>query len=100
MKIEAELVLLESSNMKKFLNTLGTLIFIISYLDGIYVGGYLMFIKPITTCITAFDLGTLTGAMIGWSIVKCVFAGSVCGIIVYFGYLACILLRHLADTWR
>ena len=86
--------------MKKFLNTLGTLIFIISSLGGIYVGGYLTFIKPITTCITAFDLGTLTGAMIGWAIVKCLFAGSVCGIIVYLGYLACILLKHLADTWR
>ena len=83
--------------MKNFLYALSIFIFIVSIVDGIYVGGYLMFIKPIVTCITAFDLGTLTSAMIGWSIVKCIFAGTVSGIIIYLGYIACVLLRHFAD---
>ena len=83
--------------MKRFLNILGISIFIVSILNGAYVGGFLMFIKPIITCITAFDLGTLTGTMIGWSIVKCVFAGTVSGIIIYLGYIACVLLCHFAD---
>lgn len=83
--------------MKKICGILKYVVLIGSLIAGLYVGGYLMFIKPIVTCITAFDLGALTGAMIGWSIVKCIFAGTVSGIIIYLGYIACVLLCHFAD---
>lgn len=38
---------------------------------GIYAGGWLLFIKPIITVCAAYDAGTLTGSMIGWTIIKC-----------------------------
>lgn len=37
---------------------------------GIYAGGWLLFIKPIITVCAAYDAGTLTGSMIGWTIIK------------------------------
>lgn len=37
---------------------------------GIYAGGWLLFIKPIITVCAAYDVGTLTGSMIGWTIIK------------------------------
>ena len=49
---------------------------------GIYVGLWLMFIKPILGCCTAYDLGMLTGHMIGITIIKCLFATPVANIIV------------------
>lgn len=38
---------------------------------GIYTGGWLLFIKPIIAVCAAYDAGTLTGSMIGWTIIKC-----------------------------
>lgn len=38
---------------------------------SIYTGGWLLFIKPIIAVCTAYDAGTLTGSMIGWTIIKC-----------------------------
>lgn len=38
---------------------------------GIYAGGWLLFIKPIIVVCAAYDAGTLTGSMIGWTIIKC-----------------------------
>lgn len=38
---------------------------------GIYAGGWLLFIKPIITVCAAYDAGTLTSSMIGWTIIKC-----------------------------
>lgn len=37
----------------------------------IYTGGWLLFIKPIIAVCAAYDAGTLTGSMIGWTIIKC-----------------------------
>jgi hypothetical protein len=44
---------------------------IIGIILGIYVGGWLLFIKPIVVACAAYDAGTLTGSMIGWTIIKC-----------------------------
>ena len=57
--------------MKHFL---GWLIGIGGMILGIYVGVWLLFIKPILVCCNAFDLVTLTGSMIGITIIKCIFA--------------------------
>lgn len=37
----------------------------------IIVGAWLLFIKPIIAVCAAYDAGTLTGSMIGWTIIKC-----------------------------
>ncbi len=39
---------------------------------ALYVGVWLMFLKPIIDCCVAFDAGTLTGTMIGCSLAKCI----------------------------
>ena len=52
---------------------------------GLYVGGWLMFIQPIIEACKAFDAGTLTGLIVGTTVRKCVFAGTVGGVIVWIG---------------
>lgn len=51
------------------------ILFWISIIGGIvlsiYVGGWLLFIKPIVALCAAYDVGTLTGSIIGWTIFEC-----------------------------
>lgn len=56
---------------------------IIGIVLSIYTGGWLLFIKPIIAVCTAYDAETLTGSMIGWTIIKClVFAPIVAKVIM------------------
>ena len=64
---------------------MGWIIFVASIIGGIYVGGWLMFIQPIIEACKHFDAGTLTGLIVGATILKCIFAGAVGGIIVHIG---------------
>lgn len=41
-----------------------------------------MFFKPILGCCTAYDLGMLTGHMVGITIIKCILAAPVANIII------------------
>lgn len=66
-------------------NIIGNLIIIAGILCGLYVGGWLMFIQPIIEVCKAFDVGTLTGLMVGITVLKCIFASTVGGIIAYVG---------------
>ena len=77
--------------MKSFI---GKLIIIISLLMGLYVGGWLMFIKPIIEMCKAFDAGTLTGLMIGITAIKCIFAATVGCIIYYIGIFIVYLFTN------
>ena len=63
-------------------------------IGGLYVGGYLMFIKPIFECLTAYDAGLLTGAMIGITLLKCLFAGTVGCLIAYAGYFLALVFVY------
>lgn len=74
-------------------NIISIIIAIIGIALGIYVGGWLMFIKPIIACCTALDAGTLTAAMVGWTIVKCIFASAVGTIIAYIGIVIASLIN-------
>lgn len=58
-----------------------------------YVGGWLMFLKPIFN-ITALLMGdiVLTNVQVVLEIIKIIFAGSVIGIIVYIATLIYILI--------
>lgn len=58
---------------------------IIGIVTGLYVGGWLMFIQPILEVCRCFDAGTLTGTIIGVTILKCVFSGAVGSIIAWLG---------------
>ena len=67
------------------LGVIGLLTIIISILSGLYVGGWLMFIQPIREACVAFDVGTLTGVIVGETILKCFFASTVGTLITYIG---------------
>ena len=64
---------------------IGWLVFIGSIVGGLYVSGWLMFIQPIIEACKAFDAGTLTGLLVGTTVLKCLFASLVGWIIVYVG---------------
>jgi hypothetical protein len=64
---------------------IGWIVLIGSVVCGVYVGGWLMFIQPIIEACKAFDAGTLTGLIVGTTVLKCIFASTVGGIIVWIG---------------
>ena len=51
--------------------TLFWTVIIVGIALSIYAGGWLLFIKPVIVVCAAYDAGTLTGSMIGWTIIKC-----------------------------
>ena len=63
----------------------GWIVLVGSVLCGLYVGGWLMFIKPILDVCNAFDAGTITGLLIGTAVLKCLFASVAGWLIVYVG---------------
>ena len=63
----------------------GFTVLIGSMVLGAYVGGWLMFVRPILDACKAFDAGTLTGLMVGTTVLKCIFAGTIGGLIIYIG---------------
>ena len=64
---------------------IGWVVFIGSIVLGAYVGGWLMFIQPIIEACKAFDAGTLTGLIVGTTVLKCIFASTVGALIVWIG---------------
>ena len=80
---------------------IGWVVLIGSVVGGVYVGGWLMFIQPIIEACKAFDAGTLTGLMVGTTVLKCIFASTVGGFIVYIGVtISKILLESCNKTRR
>lgn len=61
----------------------GVLIMVSGVFSGLYIGGWLLFLKPILLTIAAFDTGILTGMIIFSTIIKCIFAGAVGTLIFY-----------------
>lgn len=59
-----------------------------------------MFIQPIISACTAFDAGLLTGLIVGMTILKCMFASLVGGIIAYIGIFVGGLLISFGDNSR
>lgn len=73
---------------------MGWIVFIGSIVLGAYVGGWLMFIQPIIEACKAFDAGTLTGLIVGTTVLKCIFASTVGALIVWIGSsIATILFK-------
>jgi hypothetical protein len=63
---------------KEYLKLILAIIFIVAgIVGGIYVGLWLMFIKSIMAACAAFDAGCLTATLVGITVLKCVFAGTV-----------------------
>ena len=79
-------------NKWKIQGTIALIIWVFGVISSLYVGGWLMFIKPIIACCAAFDAGTLTGMMIGISVLKCIFGSFVGGIIFLICHVIAMLL--------
>lgn len=74
-------------------NILAVIVFILGVVLAGYTGGWLLFIKPIIDCCKAFDAGSLTGLMVGITVLKCVFASAVASIIIW----ACSVIAALLN---
>ena len=83
--------------MKKIISIIGSIIFVGSIVIALYVGGWSMFIQPILEACRHFDAGTLTGVIIGTTVLKCVFASAVGSIIVYIGALIASVFKAVAN---
>lgn len=86
--------------MEKVRKFLAVVSFIAGVLGGAYVGGWLMFIQPIMTACKAYDAGTLTGTIIGVTVLKCIFAGVVFAVVFYIGYILCLALLGIGKRRR
>lgn len=71
----------------KIKSFLSIVIFICAIIIAGYVGIWSMFIQPIIGCCQAYDTNTLTGTMIGITIIKCIFASTISSIIFYVGLI-------------
>lgn len=73
---------------------LAILIFVGGFISAVYFGLWIMFIKAIMVACAAFDAGTLTATLVGWTIIKCLLATTVAGLILTItGGIAKALLK-------
>ena len=84
--------------MKKITGAIHWLIFAAGVIAGLYVGGWLMFIQPIIEACKHFDAGTLTGVIIGTTVLKCVFASAVCGVIIWVCSVIAAIVAAVVET--
>lgn len=79
--------------MKNGIRTiLAILVFAVGLILAVYFGLWVMFIKPIMAACAAFDAGTLTGVIIGKTILKCIFASAAASVILtVFAWIAKII---------
>lgn len=75
-------------------NFIGVVAIFISCILGLYVGGWLMFLKPIIYFVAAFNTGTLTWISVILSIVKIILALPICGAIAYIGVIVALAIRE------
>ena len=67
--------------MKGLIKTsLGVLIIVISFMEGIVLGGWFLFLDPIITCINSFSI-----RLVILAIAKCIIAIPVCKMIIKIG---------------
>jgi hypothetical protein len=64
---------------------IGIFFTIVGIIIGLYVGGWLMFIHPIISACKALDSHTLTGYLVGITLLKCIFASVVGSVIALIG---------------
>lgn len=64
-------------------NILALIVFALGVILAAYTGGWVLFIKPIIEACKALDSGNLTALTVGVTVIKCVFAGTVAGLIIW-----------------
>lgn len=74
---------------------LSAAIYFTGFIVSLYVGGWIMFLKPVRHTIAAYTLGTLTLSQLLVAVVKCVSSMTVAGLIWCLGYMAS---NHIYDS--
>lgn len=84
--------------MKKFSSAIHWIVFIIGIIVSLYVGGWVMFIQPIMDACKHFDAGTLTGAIIGATVLKCIFATTVSSLLIWLSSFISAIVATVVDS--
>ena len=71
----------------KVRTVLGVLIMVVGFAIAGYIGIWEMFIGPIIDACKHFDAGTLTGLIIGKTVIKCIFASTASSLIAWVSYI-------------
>ena len=74
---------------------LSVAIYILGLAVSVYVGGWIMLLKPVKETIAANTLGTLTLTQLLISVIKCISSMTVSGLIWCIGYIAS---NHIFDS--
>lgn len=74
---------------------LAAIIYLTGFAVAVYVGGWVMIIKPVKYTISAYTLGTLTLSQLIVSVIKCISSLTVTGLIWCLGYIAS---NHIYDS--
>ena len=84
--------------MKKFGSAIHWIVFIIGVIVSLYVGGWVMFIQPIIDACKHFDAGTLTGAIVGATVLKCIFATTVGSLLICLSSFIAAIVATVVDA--
>lgn len=84
---------------KKWKVVMATICYILGVLASIYVGGWIMLIKPIRLLMFAYSAGTLSLHMLVVCIVKIALSTTVGGLVWCVGYIACNCFRGTEDEY-
>ena len=74
---------------------LSVAIYILGLAVSVYVGGWIMLLKPVKETIAAYTLGTFTLTQLLISVIKCISSMTVSGLIWCIGYIAS---NHIFDS--
>ena len=86
---------------KKYRDWTGVVILVFALIGvilGLYVGGWLMFVKPILVAYALLDSGMLTGGILGLTIIKCLLASVVGWIVFYVTALIGTIIASLIES--
>jgi len=84
--------------MSKLLKIIGFLIIITGCLTGLYVGGWVLFIKPIIDVCKSLDAGSISYVQVGWAVIKYLFCGLVGWAIAGVGYFLGLLIIEIGES--
>lgn len=80
---------------RNFRIILSGIIYIVGIAAAVYVGGWVMILKPVKGTLAAYTLGTLTLPQLLGAVVKCFCSLTVAGFIWCMGYIAS---NHVFDS--
>lgn len=84
---------------KKWKVVMATICYVLGVLASIYVGGWIMLIKPVRLLMFAYSTGTMNLHMLIVCIVKIALSTTVGGLVWCVGYIACNCFRGTEDEY-